>query len=219
MFNVKKFRFLGKVLYKQVQQSYAAMFGINVSLLVLAVIYTFLRLDWQTSSRQRPLSEASNILTDFFDYNHVINTCTTLVKKRRQHQRTYLLILILMMAFYTFQRDEKNMSYLYTALVFKWDFNQFSDFRTVQSAIQDVFLLLAIPIMSRFLGWRDTIIIMIGALAHAVARIFYALAQVGWLFYVGGVFAAIGPVVAPVIRSLVSKIVASSEKGSYLLIY
>ncbi|XP_063917352.1 proton-coupled folate transporter isoform X3 [Zophobas morio] len=210
---------LGKVLFNQVvNKSYAVMFAINVSLLVLAIIYTFLRLDWRTSARQKPLSEASNLFTDFFDYNHVVTTAVTLFKPRRHNRRSYLLILILMMAFYTFQRDEKDMSYLYVNLVFKWQFNEFSDFRTVQSAIQDVFLLLAIPLMSRVLGWRDTVIIMIGALAHSVGRIFYATAADPWVFYLGGVFAAIGPIVAPVIRSMVSKLVATSEKGKTLAV-
>lgn len=33
--------------------------------------------------------------------------------------------------------------------------------------------------------------------------------------FTGGVFASFGPVVAPVIRSLVSKIVSASEKGKW----
>ncbi|EFA08602.2 proton-coupled folate transporter isoform X1 [Tribolium castaneum] len=210
---------LGKVLFNQVvNKSYAVMFGINVALLFLAIVYSFLRLDWRTNSRQQPLSEAPNLFTDFFDYNHVVDTGKTLFKSRRNNQRCYLLILIAMMAFYTFQRDEKAMSYLYVQLIFKWTFDEFSNFRTVQSAIQDVFLLCAIPLMSRVLGWRDTIIIMIGALAHSVGRIFFATADESWMFYLGGVFAAIGPIVAPVIRSMVSKLVANSEKGKTLAV-
>ncbi|RZC34752.1 MFS 1 and/or Sugar tr domain containing protein [Asbolus verrucosus] len=210
---------LGSFLFSQVtNRSYAIMFGINVGLMVLAIIYTFLRLDWRTNNRQKPISEASNLFTDFFDYNHVVNTGKTLFKKRRHNRRCYLLILVAMMAFYTFQRDEKDMSYLYVQLVFKWKFEDFSQFRTVQSAVQDVFLLLAMPLMSRILGWRDTVIIMIGALAHSVGRIFYATADASWVFYVGGIFAAIGPIVAPVIRSMVSKLVANSEKGKTLAV-
>lgn len=191
------------------------MFGINVGLLALALIYSYLRLDWRTNKRQKPLSEAPNLFTDFFDYNHVVDTGKTIFKFRRHNRRCYLLILIVMMAFYTFQRDEKNMSYLYVQLIFKWSFDEFSNFRTVQSTVQDLFLLFAIPLMSRVFGWRDTIIIMIGALAHSVGRIFFATAVDSWVFYLGGIFAAIGPIVAPVIRSMVSKLVANSEKGIF----
>lgn len=117
------------------------------------------------------------------------------------------------MALYTFQRDEKAMSYLYFQLALKWVFDQVSNFRTYQSALQDVTLLVAIPFLSKFLGWKDTVIIMLGALCHSIARLFFALGETTVLIYVGGIFAAVGPIVAPVIRSMMSKLVAPAERG------
>lgn len=117
------------------------------------------------------------------------------------------------MALYTFQRDEKTMSYLYFQLALKWVFDQVSDFRTYQSAMQDVTLLVAIPLLSKLLGWKDNVIIMLGALCHSIARIFFALSESTALIYVGGAFAGVGPIVAPVIRSVVSKIVSPAERG------
>ncbi|KAK9752753.1 Major Facilitator Superfamily [Popillia japonica] len=205
---------LGKVLYNKVtNKSYAIMFTINASLLFLAIVYSFIRLDWRTNEKQRPLSEANNVFTDFFDGDHVVQTVSTICKRRPNRQRTYLLILILSMAFYTFQRDEKPMMYLYVQLVLKWTFDTFSNFKTYVSALQGVILLCAIPLLSKVFHWRDTYIMMLGALCHSVARVFYATATVGWLLYVGGAFAAIGPIVAPVIRSTVSKIVPAAERG------
>lgn len=91
-----------------------------------------------------------------------------------------------MMAFYTFQRDEKNIMYLYVKFVFKWDYvKKFSDFKIFQSALQDLFLLLMVPLLSRVLGWRDTFIVMIGALSHSAARLFYATADSDLYFYIG----------------------------------
>uniref|UniRef100_V5I9A0 Proton-coupled folate transporter n=1 Tax=Anoplophora glabripennis TaxID=217634 RepID=V5I9A0_ANOGL len=205
---------LGSYLFnKVVDKSYTIMFTINVSLMAIAVIYTLARLNWQSNHNQKPFSEADNKFLDFFDYNHVVNTVVTVCKKRPRSKRTYLIMMFVMMALYTFQRDERDMMYIYCQLVFNWTLAQFSKFRTFQSALQDVILLLAIPLMSSVLGWRDTIIVMIGAMAHTAARIFYSTAEVSWVFYTGGVFAAIGPIVAPVIRSIVSKIVSNSEKG------
>ncbi|XP_031354714.1 solute carrier family 46 member 3 isoform X3 [Photinus pyralis] len=205
---------LGKFLFSDVtNRSYTIMFIINASLLVAAIIYTGLRLKMRTNDKQRPISDANNVVTDFFDYKHVVDTFKTIFKRRQFTQRAFLLLLILAMATYTFQRDERQMSYLYLQWVFNWNFDQVSTFRTFQSAIQDVMLLVAIPLMSKLLGWRDTIIALIGALAHIAARIFYASANVGWMFYLGGVFASLGPVVAPIIRSMVSKLVAVAERG------
>nr|CAH7748096.1 unnamed protein product [Callosobruchus chinensis] len=205
---------LGSFLFNKVfDKSYTIMFIINTVLLAISVLYTLVRLDWQSNEHQRPLSEASNKFLDFFDYNHVVATVATITKKRRNNRRVYLYCLIVMMAIYVFQRDEKEVIFMYCQLVFNWTLGQYSNFRTFQSALQDAVLLIAMPLMSGLLGWRDTVIVMIGATAHTVARIFFSAANVPWVFYVGGVFAAWGPIVAPVIRSFVSKIVTNSEKG------
>lgn len=142
-----------------------------------------------------------------------MQTFKTVFKKRLANNRLYLLLLILAMANYTFQRDERQMSYLYLQRKLYWAFDQISTFRTYQSALQDIVLLTAIPFMSKLLGWRDTIIAMLGAIAHCIARVFYATAEVGWVIYLGGAFASLGPVVAPIIRSMVSKLVSVTERG------
>ncbi|KAF7281514.1 hypothetical protein GWI33_004594 [Rhynchophorus ferrugineus] len=204
---------LGSLIYSRVNQSYMIMFTINASLLVVAILYSLLRLDWQTSANQKPISEAQNVLVDFFDFNHVIDTAKTICKRRPSRKRRVLLMLILMMALYTFQRDERSVTFLYCQRVFNWSVKQYSMFRTFQSALQDLGLLIGVPILSKWLGCKDTSIIMIGAVAHIAARIFYINASDYLVFYIGGVFAAFGPIVAPVIRSMLSKIVLVSEKG------
>lgn len=65
----------GSYLFSKVtNRSYTFMFSINVSLLVLSIVYTLLRLKWRTGENQRPLSEASNVFRDFFDCDHVSQT-------------------------------------------------------------------------------------------------------------------------------------------------
>jgi hypothetical protein len=39
--------------------------------------------------------------------------------------------------------------------------------------------------MGKFLGMGDTAMALVGATAHALARVVFALAEVSWLFYVG----------------------------------
>lgn len=207
---------LGKFLFSNVtNRSYSIMFAINSTMLALSVIYTFFALKWRTNEKQRPLSEADNVFTDFFDLDHVKETFRTVFKKRPMKRRTFFLLLIFAMAVYTFQRDEREMSYLYFQNVLNWKFETISDFRTYQSALQDLVLLTAIPLLSKVFHWKDGYIIMLGAAAHSVARLFYANANIDttYLIYIGGIFASVGPIVAPVIRSMVSKIVAAAERG------
>lgn len=195
-----------------VNRPYTIMFAVNVTLLLLSLIYSFVWLKWQTSPRQQPLSGA-NWLLDFFDMRHVATTMRTLVKSRRNHGKLHLWLLLLAMCLYTFQRDEKPKSQMYTSLIFNWNVTDFSNFKTFQSSLFVLATLIGVPVMSKLLGMKDVFIIVVGAIAHASGRIVFVLANRPELFYVGAVVAALGPVVAPVLRSMTSKLVPVEERG------
>lgn len=195
-----------------VNSSYTIMFIVNATLLALAIAYSFVWLKWQTSSQQQPFS-GTNWLMDFFDTRHVATTMRTLVKSRLNHGKLHLWCLLLAMCLYTFQRDEKPKSQMYTSLIFKWDVTDFSNFKTFQSTLFVLAMLIGVPIMSKLIGMRDTFIVAIGAIAHAAGRIVFVSADRPELFYVGAAVAALGPVVAPVLRSMTSKLVATEERG------
>lgn len=173
-----------------------------------------------TNEKQRPITEVGclGVIPDFFDRKHVVQSIRTMTKKRESNRRAYLWILMISMLFYTFQRDEKPMMFLYTQYKFHWNTETYSNFKTFQSATYNIALICGIPVMSTWLGWTDTRIAMLGAMAHAIARLFFAFAQVDWLFYVGGFISSVGPVVGPVLRSLTSKVVPSSERGKVFAI-
>lgn len=124
---------LGSYLFTNVvKSSYTIMFTINAILLALAIGYSFIRLKWQTLSQQQSLV-GTNLLTDFFDKKHIVATIKTMTKSRPNHGKLHLWLLLIIMILYTFQRDEKPMSFLYTQLKFKWNVTTFSNFRTFQS--------------------------------------------------------------------------------------
>ncbi|KAL0902365.1 hypothetical protein ABMA27_000255 [Loxostege sticticalis] len=207
---------IGNVLFnKVVNRSFTAMFAINTCLMVLATLHCFFFLKWQTSPAQKTLREAGvkNPLTDFFDVNNIKRTLVTLTKRRCENRRLFLWFLLMSMAFYTFQRDERPVMYLYTTIVFQWDATDFSYFRTYLSTAYVVVMLFGIPLMSRVLNWRDTVIVMIGASAHVTGHFIYAHATDEKLMYVGATAAALGPCVAPLIRSMTSKVLPASERG------
>lgn len=54
---------------------------------------------------------------------------------------------------------------------------------------------------------------MVGASAHIVARTFFAAAQVPYVFWIGGFFGGLGPIVGPLLRSMTSKVVPANERG------
>lgn len=202
---------IGRYLFKNVvNSSYTWMFVINSTMSLLALLYSIAFLKWRTTDRQQPL-KGKNIIKDFFERQHVAATLSTLSKKRRHFGRLHLWLLLLAMMLYTFQRDEKPMSYLYTQKVFGWDFADFSDFRTFQSTlfvvgqlnnffffykhfiklilmVSTTFItvtLVGAPFFTKVVGLRDAWIIVLGASSHAAGRIFFALAEVPRVFYYG----------------------------------
>lgn len=169
-------------------------------------------LQWQTTENQRPISDIGyrNIFSDFFDKNHAIRSFKVVIKKRPDNRRPYIWLILIAMGFYTFQRDERNMVYLYTQLKLNWDTHIYSMFRTYQSSSYVIMMLLGIPIMTKLLKWPDSVLIMVGSISHAGGRVFFAFATTTWLMYAGATFASLGPITAPVIRSFMSKLVSSS---------
>lgn len=96
------------------------------------------------------------------------------------------------MALYAFQRDEKPYLYLYTQLKLDWTTQIYSNFKTYQSASFVLVMLLAVPLFNRVFKWKDTIIVAIGACAHSMGRICFALATQTSAMYIGASIASFG---------------------------
>lgn len=142
-----------------------------------------------------------------------------MTRPRTNHRRMYLWLFMFAMFFYTFQRDEKPMTFLYTQLKFHWDTQTYSNFKTFQTSAYIIMMLCGIPIMNKLFHWKDTTIAIIGTISHTIARIFFATAQVPWVFYVGGFWSSIGPIAGPVLRSMVSKVVPMAERGKVFALF
>lgn len=171
---------------------------------------------WQTTPKQKPLSElpCRKWLPDFFDKKHFTQSLKTLCKRRDNNFRTYVVIMMISMALYAFQRDEKPYLYLYTQLKFNWTTQIYSNFKTYQSAGFVLVMLIAVPIMNRILKWKDTTIVIIGCCSHSLGRVFFGLATASWMMFLGATVAALGPTVAPALRSITSKLVPIEERGT-----
>ncbi|XP_046386088.1 proton-coupled folate transporter isoform X2 [Ischnura elegans] len=253
---------LGAYLFAAWNRSFSALFSVNAALLLAAIMYTLVRLEWKTAGKgsrreaetvepdentiegsDHPtlLQEAEEedhtkrnenstphedirgekLIPDsqkgcfwkLFDYEHVVDLWKTVIRRRSGKRRAALLTVFLAMALYTFQRDERNMSYLYTQKEFNWDVQTFSNFRTVQSALYVTATLIGLPLLSRKFGVRDTMIATFGAVSSSCARVTFGLVKNPDLFYLGAVFAAFAPVIPSVLRSMTSKLVPPSERG------
>ncbi|KAK3914808.1 Proton-coupled folate transporter [Frankliniella fusca] len=209
---------LGSFLFSSVvNKSYTWMFAISTCTLACTFMYSCVRLKWQTADSQRSL-KGVNICADFFDWKHVTESVRAVIRPRVNHGRLYLALIILSMGLYTFQRNERQMSYLYTQKKFGWTQDEFSDFRTFQTAFYVVVTFLGAPSLSKLFDLKDSTIVLLGAPAHAIARVVFAVAELPWIFYLGAAVSSLGPTVAPVLRSMTSKVVSIEERGKVFAI-
>ncbi|KAI8430933.1 hypothetical protein MSG28_001049 [Choristoneura fumiferana] len=111
------------------------------------------------------------------------------------------------------EADERPVMYLYVQNVFQWDLAAYSNFRTYNSTAYVLLMLFGIPLMSKVLRWKDTFIVMLGAASHMTGHFLYAQATSWKLLYVGATAAALGPCVAPLVRSMTSKVLPPAERG------
>lgn len=162
--------------------------------MLLSVLYSLIKLKWQTTPKQRPLTDLppSKWLKDFFDKNHLKQTIRTLVKKRDNNFRNYIIIVMISMALYAFQRDEKPYLYLYAQLKLGWTVDLYSHFKTYQSAAFVIVMLVAMPLMNKLWKFKDTSIILIGATAHSLGRLFFIFAQGATMMFIGATVGALG---------------------------
>lgn len=100
------------------------------------------------------------IVPEFFDKQRVIDSFTVLVRKRPGARRSFLILLLISMGLYTFQRDEGQYLYMYTSFKLKWDVNIYSTFKTVKSSAFVVAMLAGVPLMNKVFKWRDTVSIL-----------------------------------------------------------
>lgn len=187
-------------------RSFGGMFLVNSLFLFIAIVYTIFVIPWRTRESLEGDYKACTL-------KHFSNTFKTLVTKRKEGRRLLLILCLIGLALFTLQRDEKRMMQLYSQLKFNWNVKQFSSFKTFQSVFFIVGLLVGIPLLQRFLKLRDTFIMMIGTLSHITARVIFMVFKEPTWYYIGAVVTTFGPVVAPVLRSMTSKLVPPSERG------
>lgn len=75
----------------------------------------------------------------------------------QRYRRTCLILLLLAMCLYTFQREENQYLFIYTTFKFNWEVNVYSIFKTFKSTAYVLAMLVSVPVMNRFFHWRDTV--------------------------------------------------------------
>lgn len=151
---------LGNFLFNHIfEKSHTVMFALNAGIQICALVSAYFLMDWQTTTSQHSMSHMSiwNIFQAYFQFRHIASSYRVLTRKRPANRRAFLIMLLISMALYTFQREENIYLFLYATFKFKWDVNQYSNFKTTKTCSFVLAMLLVVPLLNKIFKWRDSV--------------------------------------------------------------
>ncbi|KAK2574710.1 hypothetical protein KPH14_013100 [Odynerus spinipes] len=165
-------------------------------------------------------AEDTNHLT--VESNRAVNFLPTTLPSSRSSMESHLFrkklwLLLACTSFYAFHRSERNVTYMYTQVVFDWNMQQFTFYKTILSiCFLNGILLFAILVRVTPSRLRDEYVVVVGCISHICGRFCYMGARTQQVFLVGGIVSGLGPTAAACIKSLVSKITPFEMRGALM---
>lgn len=154
------------------------------------------------------------MVMDFFNWRRVVESFKTAFKKREGNTRAILITVIIANSIRRMARGF--FMYQFVRHVLHWnatDYGYWISYRNLLAALGSLFL---VPLCSRLLSLKDSILIIIGALSIVSEYVCYGLvggAAQTFLMWLGPVVSIISNAYIIAFRSMSTKLVNSQEKG------
>ncbi|XP_061401831.1 probable peptidoglycan muropeptide transporter SLC46 [Musca vetustissima] len=205
---------LSGVLLKKI--GFYGVFSISASLYVVSLFYGFFFLPEprprciQPEDKHKP----RNLLADFFDKEHVIETFRVAFKKGENKRRArVILLMIVVMVVIGPIYGEMNVMYLFTRYRFNWNEVDFSVFNTFAVVTGLVGVLFCVGILSHKLKLDDALIGVLSSTSKILSGFVYAFATLPWHMYVGAIVEIFNGTSFIAMRSMATKLVSKDELG------
>ncbi len=211
---------------------YVATFALGSTLSVLAIVHTVCilkeskleeRVDNNDDDKSKEImpsipnnSWATKVKT-FFHYKNIMSGVKVIFIKRPHNQR--ILLLGLMICFgleMAVNTGDHYFQYLYLRKKLEWTLVDYTMLQTAWSIISLVSQLIIVPVLSQKLAMRDSAISILDAATSSVQHLIYAVANQGWLLYVGDLVAFLDGTSQCVLRSIATKLTNPDETGKVL---
>uniref|UniRef100_A0A1A9WCM0 Major facilitator superfamily (MFS) profile domain-containing protein n=1 Tax=Glossina brevipalpis TaxID=37001 RepID=A0A1A9WCM0_9MUSC len=205
---------LSGVLLKKI--GFYGVFSISATLYMISLLYGFLFLpEPRTKCKSSAEKEKKkNLLTDFFDKNHVLETFQVAFKKgvNKRRKRVILLMVVVMVVIGPIY-GEMNVMYLFTRYRFNWSEVEYSIFNTFAVVTSLIGVLFCVGILSHKLKLDDALVGVISSTSKILSGFVYAFATVSWHMYVGAVVEIFNGTSFIAMRSMATKLVSKDELG------
>ncbi|ODN01610.1 Proton-coupled folate transporter [Orchesella cincta] len=190
------------------------IYGIAIALETFAFVYLLI------SVKNTPLpgvthgKSAFDMFMELFDFQHIRDAATCIMKKREGNTRMKLGLLLLSHAcVFMPMTGEMGVLYLFCRYQFNWDAATFGSYLSYKTIVGFIGNFVSMGLLSGKLKLTDPQNGIIGCLSNLVAAIMFAFASSGLLMFLGPIVSLLAGAAMVVPRSMLSKIIPSDELG------
>ncbi|KAL3288491.1 hypothetical protein HHI36_002933 [Cryptolaemus montrouzieri] len=188
---------------------YIGIFVVAAGLYIIALIYTIFVLEESLPNR-----ETEGKFRTFFEFENIKVMTITTFKKRPDQKRTLILLCLTITSLFIFAvMSEGSCVYMFLRLKFGWTLRQYTFFTSVRDVLSILGTFIGIYGLHKVLKVDETIVILMGLISCMNGTLVLGLASTNAHIYFGGVLRLLTGNVAPMLRSLLSKITEPHEVG------
>lgn len=190
---------------------FSLLFIFEICVAALILFYIVFRIP----NRSNDYLESTEIsFGNLFKLDHVKSSVKAVFRPRDAGKRKVVLLLSLTLFFIYFGLVAQfTLSLYFLQDTLHWTFSEYSDFNSMQFAVQGSILLLGMPVFFHFLKVPDHLIAALGILSKMAAYVVFGLSNNNTLVYSCIACYMFSEYPVPAIRSILSKIVDVDEKG------
>ena len=163
------------------QGSYVCVFGTSMIFYAIGLFGMIIRL-WGYKENLKTSREKLSLL-ELFHYRHIVDTFKVVFRKRKDHKRTYLIVMMICMLTTMMPYIGKHaFEFLYTKRFFSWDVSDYSLYQTVCTISNSAGMVIFLPLL-HYLHATDNITITMAIISNLGANLFKAFSSQPWMFF------------------------------------
>lgn len=193
---------------------YYGVFGSAIAMTFGSMLYTMLMIkDTRGPYSDQGAGQSFEVCNAFSIFN-VIEVFRVCFKRRENHGRAIILLLIAAMLFNVSTLSSSSILYLFTRLKFNWSEQEFTIWMSLSTVASSLFTFGVIPIVSYKMKLHDALIGTMGAIFGIAKNIIWTLAAYSWMMYLGSAVGLLSTAASIVIRAHLSKVAPADELGA-----
>ncbi|XP_054724415.1 proton-coupled folate transporter-like [Uloborus diversus] len=200
--------FLNGVDYNNRFNNFSKLFLTEAVIAIIILLYTFIRIHARSTNDFTPITCAT-----LFKLSHVRDSLRTIFRVRDGNGRRNVLLMLLALIFiYLGTVVQFTLSFYYVKTL-EWSFTKFSNYNSIQFAVEGIALLFGLPTLFHFFHVPDYFVGIIGILSKVAGFIVFGLSKNDAMIYSCAALFIFSEFPVPVLRSMLSKTVDADEKG------